>query len=493
MKAITFIRGQVWYWEDPVFGRKENNISVPIGESSIRYSRYCIIIQDTNTITNDSILVIPCSSTNDNEHDVTISLHHLFNDKYTYAKTRAIYPVHPRYLKSYVCTLPEEIMLDIDAQLLKIALPTVTNALSNDQIKALFNIDMKKSNIIVKPNDNDIEVSIRSFIRDCIINGDNTDVIKPRELKHEFDQYCIINQIPLIDDIIEFIDRFTYVVNGKSYNLTDKFNYNIMEFKGIKIRRLKLSIDVNTDQVNDSDKVVDSNIPKTNLTSRWGDSAILEFLQYYHNNGLTSTCEKFELKPSTVTTYWNRWRNRIDPEMNNITFPNNISEIPTTSEIQNSVSKVANMIRETLISDDIFSLLGDVSVSIGKSKSRVINAEEFYSKLGTSVYFSLLDFLGIVNYDWANTCYIPKLDRNSKYLNTWHFFDKIYNDRRVSMEKDGTTMMELYRQYYSDINTGIDIEWLPMLGAKINNRLYMSDDALNLLCNRIRDIYCKIV
>lgn len=481
MKNSTmFIRGQVWYWEDPMFGRKENNVNVSIGEATIRYNRYCIIIQDTETISNNSVLVIPCSSHNNTPHDVKIPLAHTFKENFTYAKTRAMFPVHPKFLNRYICTLPNEVMSQIDAELLKLLLPAVTTNMDSDSILSNFGIDMNKS-MDIQINTRDIEVDIRAFIKDHIVRGKDVDVVKPRELKAAFDQYCTINKIPIVEDIVEFLDSFTYIVNGTSYNLSDRFNYNSMEFKGMKINNnFKLSIEVTAETIKSD---------VSQKTNKWDDESIIEFLRFYKDHTLDDVYKQYNLKPATAKVYWNRWNTKLEeatieeiPVEEKVEIP-----VPTTADAQRSVSKIANMIRNTLIDDELYGCLGDVTIN----GDDIIGADEFYDRLGSTIYFSLIDFLGITHHDWKH-CYIPRVTPKSPYITTWHFVDKCYHDRRISMEENGIKMVELYREYYGDINTGIDKDWIDKLKTKIGNKFDMESDYVDFICERVEEVFCRI-
>lgn len=470
--STMFIRGQVWYWEDPMFGRKETKSQVTIGEATIRYNRYCIIAQTTETISNNTVLVIPCSSTNNTPHDVKVPLAHTFRENFTYAKTRSMFPVHPKFLNRYICTLPSEVMNQIDAELIKLLFPAITANMDNDHIRSTLGIDMTLSPE-VKIESRDIGVLIRSFMKEHIERADESSIVFPRELKDAFDQYCVINQIPVIEDIVEFLDSFTYIVNGCSYNLTDRFNYNSMEFKGIKIKdNFKLSIDVNTDEVLE---------PELQKPRRWTDESVMEFLKFYHDHDIMEVYEKFNIRPNTARSYWAKWKDRLPVIEEVATIP-----LPTTAEANLSVSKVANMIRDDLKAGDIFTCLNEIKTSRGDS----MNPEEFYDRLGSTIYFSLIDFLGIVQHDWKNF-YIPKIHPKSKNIKSWHFFDKVYHDKRVSGEKSGQEMVKKYVEHYGDINTGIDREWIDKLKSKLSNKFMIDDDCINFICECISEVYCN--
>ena len=159
--SSTFVRGQIWYWDDPLFGRKENNQVVQNGESTIRYNRYCLIVQTTNTITSTSVLVIPCSSVNNTPHDVKIPMIHSgIHENFTYAKCRALFPVNPGCLKNYVCTLSDEMMEIIDNEIATLLFPkAIYQQLSLSDVTSDSNdllSDSNEDNI----KDNDIKISL---------------------------------------------------------------------------------------------------------------------------------------------------------------------------------------------------------------------------------------------------------------------------------------------------------------------------------------------
>lgn len=497
--STMFIRGQVWYWEDPLYGRKENNMDVTIGEATVRYNRYCIIVQNTDSITNSSVLVIPCSSINKSQNDIKIPLTHIFRKSYTYAKVGSIFPVHQKFLQRYVCTLPDVIMKQIEAKLIKLFLPSITNSFNNDDINMYFGIDMDNNNQyqFTDENNYDISIHVRSFINDQLIITNDNNVIKPRQLKEAFDQYCIINKLPVVEDIIEFIDSFTHVVNGSSYNFNNKFNYNNMEFKGIKIKDdLKLSINIDNNLINDDKSKSDKK------SDKWNDEAIDKFLKFYINNGPEATSELFGIKLSTVSSYWYKWKYKLDiindSTTDNIEKDNNIEkemDLPVItnkdidiSDIALSISKVSNMIRDSLIKGKIVDIIDTKTI---RSGNKIISNKTFYDEIGYIIYFTLLEFLDIKVTKRKRKCIrIPKVTSETEFLTTWYFFDKVYHDCRISKERDGVKMIRLYRRYYGKINKGIDKQWIENLKIKINIKFILSESDVNMICDYINKIYC---
>lgn len=471
--SSLFIRGQVWYWDDPIYGRKENKLEVSIGEAVLRYSRYCVIAQTTNTIDKSSVLVIPCSSSNHTPHDVPAPLAHIFHDNFTYARTRGIFPVHPKFLQRYICTLPENIMKQIEVELVKLLLPSVYENMDETDVKNIFGLDINAlvTTESIPKYEPVLEINVRSFIKDHLVKSDPNDSISAYELKDAFNQYCVIHQYPVIEDIVEFLDMFTKVTNNTGYHFSDKPRFNLVEFKGLKIRgNLKLSI-----MMNDRD-LINPNDPQK--PGRWNDESIDDFLTTYNRDGVIAASEKFNLKQSTATNYWYRWKDKLDvreaPEVN--------MRLPTTVDAPRSVSKIANFIRDSLKDDDIYSTLKEYELC---DYPQEIN---FYSCLGTSIYYSLLDFLGIRK-DKAGNFFSPNLNDNSKYLETWYFFDRVYHDRHVSLYKNGSTMMEAYRNHFPN-QSGINSEWLNKFRFRIGNKLNMNEDGINVICEKIKSVYC---
>lgn len=136
MNSSVFVKGQVWYWEDPIYGKKQNNYIVETNEVTTRYSRYCIIMQNTDTISSSSILVIPCSTVR-REHDIKVTITHVnreggFNNSYTYAKIEKIFPVHADSLKRYVCTLSNDSIRDIENRINELLINSYDEYEEND-------------------------------------------------------------------------------------------------------------------------------------------------------------------------------------------------------------------------------------------------------------------------------------------------------------------------------------------------------------------------
>lgn len=474
--SSLFIRGQVWYWEDPIYGRKENNIDVSIGEATLRYNRYCIIAQTTESVSRSSVLVIPCSSNSHNSHDIPIPLAHLFHDNFTYARTLEIFPVHPKFLQRYICTLPESVMKKIEAELIKTLIPSLTNNMNDSEFLERFELDMDQQSM-EPPNtkcDKTLETSVRSFIMEHVVKTDNSFNVSAYELRDAFNQYCMMNRLSINNDIVEFLDMFTKLTNNAGYHFSDRTKYNLVEFKGIRIRgNLKLSIEMNEkDIINQKDP---------QKPGKWNDQNIHEFLSIYEKEGIDSASNKFDLKASTALKYWHRWKDRL----NNINLIKSSIDVPPTADIPKSISKISNMIRDSLKDLNVYALNIECEASINNRLSEA----QFYSIIGTSIYYSLLDFLSIRKDDINGSYIIPQLDEYSENLETYYFFERVYHDRRISLKKNGLDLILSYRTYYPDLST-INPIWIDKLHTRLMNKLNMIEIGVVKICDIIKDMYC---
>ena len=126
MKDVTYLgRGQIWFWEDPIYGKKNGSIvagdDIPHGERNIHFSRYVVILQHPETsmlngrITN--ILVAPISSTKSiRDYDVPIKVYEDCG-KESHILLGRIFCASSSQLKNYVGTVSCAIMERIDTGL----------------------------------------------------------------------------------------------------------------------------------------------------------------------------------------------------------------------------------------------------------------------------------------------------------------------------------------------------------------------------------------
>lgn len=394
-KSYTFVRGQVWYWEDPIYGRKERNEGIPPWDATVRFSRYVIITQSTESINPVSVLVIPCSSGSKTLFDVQVPLTHISHDNTTYARISLLFPAHPKCLQRYICTLSEVTMGKIEEKLLKLLAPSIAGAISPEELELMDNHHDEK-------------------------------------------------------------------------NLDDK---------------------------NDDDQ-------KKIKQTKWNDETISAFLTLYKEGGMDAVCKEFNLKEGSVKRYYTQWSKEevastIEPdsdknEVNHLrglcaaTRTNNFDSIKiiNTKDSPFAVSRISNLIKETLTQ---ISLLNDIRPHFKDSNLNIAN-DEFYKDIGSSIYYSLLDFLEIRKE--YGVFIIPKISPEAPNIGTWNFLNRIYYDSRICTINNGIKLMELYKNYYNDDLYGIDYAWLDLLRNRLLSRLRITETGVNLICTKIEEIFC---
>lgn len=107
-----YLRGQIWHWNDPLYGEKKDGKYIEGFDGTIRYSRYVLVVQDTDTIDTTAI-VIPISTTY-REGSVEFYIN---DDKASYARCGNITTVSTKTLDNYICTMVEDDMSKIMTQL----------------------------------------------------------------------------------------------------------------------------------------------------------------------------------------------------------------------------------------------------------------------------------------------------------------------------------------------------------------------------------------
>ena len=395
-KSCTFIRGQVWHWEDPMYGKKEEGGMVATGEATVRFSRYVIIVQTTFSIGKSSVSVIPCSSTNSTPHDVIVPLAHLFYENLTYAKVQFLFPVHPKSLQRYVCTLSDSVMRRIESELIKLFTPTISEKISHEELKK-YGLDL-----------------------------------------------TVVEDHPPLDTLP---------------NISTENDY-------------KKETPVSKERV-------------------WTDERRLRFLNVYKEHGSDAAAMEFGINEASAVSYWYKWKSRLDPlfmetPKTNDDMPINSIPVPYTGGVYLAISKVANMMRDILHTEEAY----DKVTGYWRDSRNTVMPEEFYSKSGNCIYHSLLEFLNIKRDADSRELIIPEVDDSTSYLGTWYFLDKIYNEKRISYIKQGRKMMDAYRKHHGDIHAGIDRDWLKVLQSKLSHKLNLIDAGLCIICDIIGDTFC---
>lgn len=521
-KSGIFKRGQIWYWEDPLYGPKTRSDTMPIGEGGFRYSRYVLVIQSNETTNNGHIMVMPLSSKNHTPNDVKVVVSHVNDDKPGYVKTRYIFPVHPKMMKEYVCTLNDEDLKRVDAEIIRLLCPFITGVFTPSDIKEWFHIDMNAKQPDYDLGKNTLEIAVRNFISNHVHKTKlMTDIVTVSELKRAFDIFCINHVLPIEEDVIRFLDAFMKYTNSNSIGLTSwrAFDASILhmtEFRCIKIDpmlRPQLEFDFSLlDE--DPDKFVEksagdvlpTSIPKADKDKKsrkgqqhtnWTTEERVKFLQRYIEVGKSQCAKEYGVSPSTAATYRNKWPSQLRELGYQITpdgkltkdgvpmvnwegqFPQvdappeqpdpvidevEINKAPTTANIGDAVSNVSNMITTFIKERNIYDFAYECS------KGGSYSEREFYDRVSDQVYNSLLDFLRIEVLN-KGRLKLPRMIDKDK-MGTWKFLDIAVNNPNVSRAKTIQEMCYLVDRYYPPENKTygkirISSEWVKMLHARL--------------------------
>lgn len=470
-KSNLFIRGQIWHWTDPIYGSKKEGNLVDLGERTMRYDRYVLIVQTTDLIEGGSILAIPLSSSERTDFDVQIPLAHVYNRGFSWARVRSMFPVHPRCLDRYICTVSDDIMKRVDAEIVKLILPEFS-LIPVNVLKNITGINMNWRDEVVEkiPGVSYIkENNIRLFVRSHIA-FDNNSCLTIYDIKDKYDQYSMIHDIDISDDIVEFMDMFMRVMNIESKRFTSVEKYEMIKFRGIKIVG-NLYINV---MMESHDIISDQDIQKP---GKWNDDSILEFLKCYRDEGFDAVLERFGIKENTARSYYSKWKKKYADLMSS-SLP-----LPDTKDIRYSVSKIANIICDTCREENMYSIMEVYE------RDPVLHSDEseFYKKLGNNIYYSLIDFLNIRIQ--GDEYLIPFLNENSNNLITWRFFDRTYHDRRISNEKNGYKLMETYKELFGS-NQGISKMWIDNFKFRVIGRMNIEIEGCEKIANFISEVFC---
>ena len=137
-------RGQLWRWEDPIYGSKSSGKSIHDKEATTRYSRYVIVMQDEDTISENSVLVFPATS-NPDKDNIKVSIDYNTYVSYAYVKINKCMSVHLNSLREYICTISDQHMKMLSAALIKLTIPELV---CNEGYAAMkeFSIPLKTVN-----------------------------------------------------------------------------------------------------------------------------------------------------------------------------------------------------------------------------------------------------------------------------------------------------------------------------------------------------------
>lgn len=213
-----FRRGQIWHWKDPEYLEKSRGSKIPDNDAAYRYSRYVVIVQDPKSCLRKSILVVPCSSSNNMIHDVGMEIGHLHFTKRCYAKCQSIFPADPRCLDCYVGNIDEETMAVIEGELVKMLFPTIISTTTPNDLKELFGINTINTTTITKQQSQASELhhDLKLFFKRHVHYTNNmANRLTLQEIFTAYEKFCIRKGFAVEDNMAYFADSVIHMMNVK--------------------------------------------------------------------------------------------------------------------------------------------------------------------------------------------------------------------------------------------------------------------------------------
>ena len=439
--GYKFLRGQMYWWNDPICKQKASNVSSPFGEETVRHSRPVILIQDHTCIENGSVLVIPCSSSTHNKHDIAITDPEIQKQySVTYLRVDKIMPVNVNTLSRYMLTLNDEIMRKIEKKISKILFPNLNYDWNkNDNI---YKDDLGRRH--VKSN---VLISTKLYSKDII-----DDVPDSKWTKSKIKQFC--------EDF----------VNIPLWQVSEI--YDISESTCIKYFR------------NWRDYCKDQEIINYNRSVKWSPEQRISFIKFYYVNGIKATEEEYGLSRNTIKKYISKFKER-HPNVEKIDEVK-ITELPfpDTKNAANNIMWFANIVAKTCKAFDMYH-----SVYLNyKGKNTNLNSEGFYTILRDCINEGILRKLGIIKMN-DNSLYVPEILGSDKYINSWKFLDICKDDLIPPTSSDGVNLMRSCRKRYGN-NICMHIDIISEIRIYLNNNIAILPAGLKIFESTLRDIYC---
>jgi len=249
--SLVYSRGQVWYWHDPVYGKKDEENQVAFGEVTVRYSRYVLIIQNIEEIKPKSILVIPLTTNETDTRDLTMKL--LNKPDQAYIKCHHLMPVSPESLREYVCTVSGSIIQKVEKELHRLLFFKVKEEVMTSSITGRPMVKVGK--------------------------GRGSKQHWPLERKLEFMRYYQKNTA------VDTAARFGLKTASGVSTYYRKWWHLLPE----------------TERLSPDKFEKDGRMP-------WTKERIMEFMEYHKEHGISKTAIHYSIEESTVVTYHGNWR-----------------------------------------------------------------------------------------------------------------------------------------------------------------------------------------
>lgn len=237
-QTCEFIRGQIWHWKDPIVGNKSMGNKIHNNEGTLRYSRYVIIMQNSNTI-NNSALCIPLSSHYNDPNDIEVTTKYQHNDSISYARIRQITPINVKQLDRYICTLSSECLLKLSLGLSRLLLNKFLYKTVKYQVCNIYGEQIVPKLLDIKnTEDNNLYIEEQFNSNDVSVDNNNIENTEDENNKNEIEKSKIHDsqkeeyQLNTYDKIILFTigqKEISATIISKTFNISYSTGYYYME------------------------------------------------------------------------------------------------------------------------------------------------------------------------------------------------------------------------------------------------------------------------
>lgn len=529
----VFSRGQVWFWEDPVYGEKEDGISIPMLEHTMRYSRYVVIMHTVQNTTSD-ILVVPISSVSINKFDVPVSVHHVsIEPTATFARVQYCFPAAPLSLKRYVSQLSHKEMSLISFRLMQLIMqPSVTNFVGK-QLVDFYNFSQEElsgdDNIIYKVNQ---EIPKKNTYRDLFYDDRYINSI-PSVLKFIFankkfsredleSEFSISDPVEF-DNLIYSLTKYGFIdeivcsekskINSNEYQtlitsmkqFMDCEVYNRIIYGVIGVDDFITTIQKIFKENEESNQAKEGEIKgKKKVTTKkntkkkssgpknvWTPEKYEEFFQFYTEHGAKAAAKEYDIALATAYTYFSTAKYMKEREKNAeeaekkleeekrssiMDYQLSIKDLDQYKEnaymIPTYVEEFAKAIRSYFQTRNAF-----ITYRKGnkKYKEKSKESNRFYSGLSKGIMFSLFDMLN-VKYEADGTVYKYELsisdDGLIDHIHTIMFIMRVHEHYTSNPVLDKVSIdgvLDYVHQCFP--NDRIDTEWGNLLVARLDKTI----------------------
>lgn len=476
MNAKRLARGQIWHWNDPIYGDKKTPEDIlPVqGENTTRYSRYVLIVQQEPR--DDAVIVVPLSTKAGKITDYRIPIWGSKYLSFVYVRIDRLFNVCPSQLNSYICTVDADTMKMISAELIRLLLPEV---LHDECVSTILeNRGLPLEMVCKDHNDEESQRNsfsmIGQFIKQHIATslGETSAMV----VYEAYRQYCSENKYDA-ESYETFVSTFCTLLH---ISKEDK------SFKNVKVVGITLNPNeiVQPAELYPTIVPVPASNPKGGRKARWTTDERQKFINFSANHSTEEIAKEFKLSRASVYKYRRMFAistnvDTADTEeepAEEIVKPGMLMQ-----KVKQTVSTISNFIKEDMITANIYAYTNSDLIA---KQSAYISKDNFYKQISAAVYYSLLGFLEIKeNYNGTGLNHpAPEaLVASREYC----ILEEI-----TGYANNGQTPYQV-RQKLKAESAGISQNWLDYLRDQLSYRLNLEPANISNIVEMIGSTYCQ--